>query len=121
MRMLYWPLRSPLRASKRLPGKAVRSASGVERKKIIPDQSSNRFFLELLAQFPERFSIRIHGYVLMGNHYHLQLETLGANLSSAMQWLNLTYGGWFNQDIGESVPCSKVDLSPPCTIRAQQL
>jgi len=33
----------------------------------------------------------------MGNHYHLQLETLETNLSAAMQWLNLTYGGWFNR------------------------
>jgi hypothetical protein len=33
----------------------------------------------------------------MGNHYHLQLETPQANLSRAMQWLNLSYGAWFNR------------------------
>jgi hypothetical protein len=46
---------------------------------------------------PKRFSIRIHGYVLMGYRYHLHLETLEANLSAAMQRLNLSSGGWFNR------------------------
>jgi hypothetical protein len=30
-------------------------------------------------------------YVLMGNHYHLQLETPQANLSRAMQWLKSAF------------------------------
>ena len=53
---------------------------------------------------PSRFGIRIHGYVLMGNHYHLQLQTPQANLSRAMQWLNLSYGAWFNRRWQRSGP-----------------
>jgi hypothetical protein len=32
-------------------------------------------FIELLSSLPERFGVRPHGYALMGNHYHLQLES----------------------------------------------
>jgi hypothetical protein len=34
---------------------------------------------------------RIHAFVLMGNHYHLQIETLKPDLSRAIQWLNLSF------------------------------
>ncbi len=30
---------------------------------------------------PERFGARVHTYVLMPNHYHLQIETRRLNLS----------------------------------------
>jgi putative transposase len=77
---------------------------GVEGREIFPDERSNVHFLELLACLPARFEIRIHGYVLMGNHYHLQLQTPQANLSRAMQWLNLSYGAWFNRRWERSGP-----------------
>jgi hypothetical protein len=50
-----------------------------------------------LQEFPVRYQVRIHAYVLMGNHYHLLVETPLANLSQAMQWLNVSYGVWFNR------------------------
>ena len=42
-------------------------------------------FIELLSSLPERFGVRLHGYALMGNHYHLQLESREANLSKALK------------------------------------
>jgi hypothetical protein len=33
----------------------------------------------------------------MGTHYHLLLETPGANLVSGMQWLQTAYTVWFNR------------------------
>jgi putative transposase len=77
---------------------------GVERRQIFPDEKSNLHFLELLGCLPIRFGVRIHGYVLMGNHYHLQVQTPQANLSRAMQWLNLSYGAWFNRRWQRSGP-----------------
>ena len=38
----------------------------------------------------------MHCYVLMGNHYHLLIETPEANLVSGMQWLQSTYTQRFN-------------------------
>jgi hypothetical protein len=54
-------------------------------------------FIELLSSLPERFGVRPHGYALMGNHYHLQLESREANLSKALHWLNVSYSVWFNR------------------------
>jgi putative transposase len=70
---------------------------GIEQRQIFPHPSANEHFIELLTTLPERFGVKIHAYVLMGNHYHLQIETPRANLSRAMQWLNLSYSAWFNR------------------------
>ncbi|HEX6562917.1 MAG TPA: transposase [Chthoniobacterales bacterium] len=70
---------------------------GLEKKQIFPDERANTHFINLLSALPTRFALKIHTYVLMGNHYHLQIETPKANLSQAMQWLNVSYSTWFNR------------------------
>lgn len=72
------------------------TARGIERREIFVDDRSRVHFLELLEEMASRFRVRIHAYVLMSNHYHLILETPEANLSLAMQWLNVSYAAWFN-------------------------
>jgi len=72
-------------------------ARGIERRTIYCDESYYRKFEELLANLPERFGVRLHTYVLMPNHYHLQIETPRLNLSEAIRWLNLSYVSWFNR------------------------
>ena len=49
---------------------------GIDGRQLVPDDYANEHFLELLESMPERFGLRIHAFVLMGNHYHLQIETL---------------------------------------------
>jgi len=39
---------------------------------------------------------RVHAWVLMGNHYHLLIETPDPNLVAGMQWLQNTYTRRFN-------------------------
>src|SRR6267154_1141647 len=73
------------------------TARGNERRSIYRRDSDRARFLTLLAEATERFGIRIHAYVLMDNHYHLLVETPEANLSRAMQWLNVSYSVWFNR------------------------
>jgi putative transposase len=73
------------------------SNRGVEQRQIFPDDKANQHFLDLLSKLPERFAVKIHGYVLMGNHYHLQIENQNANLSQAIQWLNVSYSTWYNR------------------------
>ena len=51
---------------------------GIDGRQLFPDDRANEHFLELLTSMPARFDLRIHAFVLMGNHYHLQIETLGA-------------------------------------------
>jgi putative transposase len=71
---------------------------GYERRAIFRDRRCYRDFLERLGQLPARFGLKIHAYVLMPNHYHLEME-LGTPpaLSAAMHWLNTSYSIWFNR------------------------
>ncbi len=63
---------------------------------IFNTENDYNTFLELLEELTDRFLITIYAYVLMGNHYHLLLQTHRANLSKAMQWLGTTYTRRFN-------------------------
>ena len=78
------------------------TARGNERKRIFRDDRDRQHFLELLAEMVLRFGVRWHAYVLMENHYHLLLELTEANLSRAVQWLNVSYSVWFNRRYGRS-------------------
>lgn len=70
---------------------------GLDRARIWKTDEDRRHFLDLFEKMVERFQVRLHAYVLMGNHYHLLLETPHANASRAMQWLNVSYSVWYNR------------------------
>jgi len=76
------------------------TARGNERSSIFRDDRDRRHFCDLLAELTERFRFALRAYVLMENHYHLMVETREANLSRAMQWLNVSYSVWFNRRHG---------------------
>ena len=48
---------------------------GIERGLIFHGEAYYEKFEELLGLMVQQFGMRIHSYVLMPNHYHLQLET----------------------------------------------
>jgi REP element-mobilizing transposase RayT len=77
---------------------------GTERRVIFPDDGAYTHYLELLEEWTARFAVNVHAYVLMPNHVHLVVETPGANLSTAMQWLNTSYAMWFNRRAGRVGP-----------------
>ena len=54
-------------------------------------------FLQYLNKAVGRFSIIIHTYCLMANHYHLLVKTAQPNLSVAIQWLNASYAAYYNR------------------------
>lgn len=80
------------------------TARGIERRAIFADDRDRRHWLELLPEAVTLFNLMVHGYVLMANHYHLMMETREANLSRAMQWLQGSYGMWFNRRHGRVGP-----------------
>ena len=61
-----------------------------------PDGADEALFLETLGECCERTGFQIWAWVLMGNHYHLLLETPSANLVEGMAWLQNTYTRRFN-------------------------
>ena len=73
------------------------TARGVARRTIFIDRSDRRCFLKILQTAGERHGGICHAYCLMGNHYHLLLESTAGRLSSLMQHLNGSYGRWFNR------------------------
>ena len=70
---------------------------GQRREAIFDDDRDRERFLSCLARMSTLFRVRLHAYCLMTNHYHLILETSEANLSRAIQWLNVSYAVYYNQ------------------------
>ena len=66
------------------------------------DDRDRAHFMELLEEVTERFRVEVHVYVLMANHYHLLIRTPEANTSRAIQWLNQSYGMWWNRRHGRT-------------------
>jgi REP element-mobilizing transposase RayT len=73
------------------------TARGNDRQVIFVDDIDCSRFLDVLASVVARYRVRCHAYCLMGNHYHLLLETPEANLSLAMRQLNGVYTQRFNR------------------------
>jgi len=69
---------------------------GNERKAIFISDADRRRFIEYLKSAHERYGAIINAYCLMGNHYHLMLETPMGNLSQIMHHINASYTTYFN-------------------------
>jgi REP element-mobilizing transposase RayT len=67
------------------------TARGNERRDIFRDDRDCDRFLSVLERTIQLFRWRLHAYVLMGNHYHLLLETPQPTLSRGMRQLNGVY------------------------------
>jgi len=70
---------------------------GDRREAVFRDDADHRLFLATSSQACERTGWRVHAWVLMGNHYHLLLETPEPNLVKGMHWLQTTYTSRFNR------------------------
>ena len=64
---------------------------GNERKAIFRDEEDRLQFLGTLGRVVAMFRWKLHAYVLMGNHFHLLVETPEPNLSRGMRQLNGIY------------------------------
>ena len=69
---------------------------------VFYDASDRRMFLDLLESSIDRWGWRCHAYCLMGNHYHLVVETPAPTLAKGMHRLNLGYALWWNRQMGRS-------------------
>jgi putative transposase len=73
------------------------TSRGNERRAIFRDDRDRNLFLAVLAESIDLYAWRLHAYVLMGNHYHLLLETPEPNLSRGMHRINAVYSQSFNR------------------------
>jgi REP element-mobilizing transposase RayT len=80
------------------PGAAYHvMARGNQGRAIFEDDKDRQRFLETLGGACAKTGWRVHAYVLMGNHYHLLVETPEANLVAGMKWLQGTYTQRYNR------------------------
>jgi len=72
-------------------------ARGNAREPIVRDDEDRAAFLDVVAHVVERHALVLYAYCLMGNHYHLGVETPLANLPLAMRQLNGLHANRFNR------------------------
>jgi len=69
---------------------------GNRQEAVFKDDRDCERFLDTLGEVSGRNGWLIHAFVLMGNHYHLLLETPEPNLVDGMRWFQSTYTQRFN-------------------------
>ena len=72
------------------------TSRGNERKMVFQNSRDREKFLSYLESAHDRYGAIIHTYCLMGNHYHLVLETPRGNLSQIIHHINGAYTTYFN-------------------------
>ena len=70
---------------------------GDRREAIFRDDVDREGFLNALGEVCEKAGWEVHALCLMGNHFHLVVETPGGNLVTGMKWLLGTYTMRFNR------------------------
>jgi REP element-mobilizing transposase RayT len=73
------------------------TSRGNERRQVFRDDVDREEWLALLGKVVLLFAWRLHGYVMMGNHYHLIVETPTPSLSRGMRHLNGVFTQAFNR------------------------
>lgn len=64
---------------------------------IFKTEGAKRSFEKALLEATERSGWVLHAYCVMGNHFHLALETPEPNLSEGMRWLQSSFATRFNR------------------------
>jgi REP element-mobilizing transposase RayT len=73
------------------------TSRGNARGRIFENDQDREGFLELFAAVVKKFRWICHAFCLMGNHYHLLIETPEGNLGKGMRQLNGVYTQTFNR------------------------
>lgn len=72
------------------------TARGNERRSIYYSKSDYERFKQYLLEARKKYNCIFHCYTLMSNHYHLLIETPGANLNKIMHYINGSYTTYLN-------------------------
>ena len=70
---------------------------GDRREEIFKDDADRERFLETLGEVCVKTGWQFHALCLMGNHFHLVVETPQGNLVAGMKWFLGTYTSRFNR------------------------
>ena len=73
------------------------TSRGNERNPIFKGDLDRKEFLNILKDNLEKYMVRLHGDVLMENHFHLILHTPSGNLNRFAQRFNTSYTVYYNR------------------------
>lgn len=73
------------------------TSRGNARQDIYIEDPDRTAFLQLIDKTRTRFDWYVHAYCLMGNHYHLLIETATPTLAKGMKLINGCYTQFFNR------------------------
>ena len=73
---------------------------GINGEFIFPGDRDKEIFLELLQKRASILGVRIIGYCLMSNHYHLLLENRSGRMSGLLKQVNGAYGIYYRRHHG---------------------
>jgi putative transposase len=74
------------------------TSRGNSRKNIFLSDLDRLHFFNTFDFVCNKYKWKCHAYCLMTNHYHLLVETIDANLSQGMRYLNSVYSQKFNRN-----------------------
>ncbi len=77
---------------------------GARRLPVFGDEDDHQFFLRLVGEAVGRCDVRVHAYVLMGNHFHLLVEAPACRLGAAMKHIGEHFTRRFNAKYGLDGP-----------------
>ena len=118
---ISWGMARPLRFQ--YPGAVYHvMARGDGGKRIFESKEDHSVFVAWLGEACTSHGWQVHAWVLIGNHFHLLLETPQPNLVAGMKWLLGTFGqGWNRvrkrrghvfQGRYKAVPVNSTDADP---------
>lgn len=70
---------------------------GDRQEPIFNTDNDRHMFLDTLGEAARNYDLLFLAYCLMGNHYHLVMQTRQANLSEAMRYINGVYTQRYNR------------------------
>ncbi|MCK5539518.1 MAG: transposase [Deltaproteobacteria bacterium] len=70
---------------------------GNAKRSIFKDDEDRNRFLKILSQSVQTYSVHLHCFVLMKNHFHLLVETPLGNLGEFMRQFNISYTSHYNR------------------------
>ncbi|KUO77472.1 MAG: hypothetical protein APF77_06320 [Clostridia bacterium BRH_c25] len=71
-------------------------AKGNNKEYIFKESVDKGYFIKQLKEYSKIMGYTVYGYVLMGNHYHLIIQTKDKKLQEIMHQINNKYSKYFN-------------------------
>jgi REP element-mobilizing transposase RayT len=73
---------------------------GIRGEYIFPDDKDKQILLEILAEKATLLGVRLIGYCIMNNHYHVLLENSSGCMSALLKVVNGAYGIYYRRKHG---------------------